>query len=221
MSGLGWRCVEAAAGLLDPCDRDAVLGDLAEAERGFFENLGEILGLTVRRQILLWKSSGPWLAAFAWALPCSFLLMGFSLNVSREFQSAFGAGTGRGYLRFFCELSLLIGWSWSGGYVAGSIARRTLWVTAAASILPCLYCLSKFRIEALPPACLILFWIPVAWGCVHGRRRERIAPKAAVLFAVALTVLAIPGWGGHRVFLVALLWPAWFMVARALNPGRI
>ena len=32
MTGVGWRCVEAAASLLEEREREAVLGDLAEAE---------------------------------------------------------------------------------------------------------------------------------------------------------------------------------------------
>ena len=34
VSSAGWRCIEAAAGLLVPLEREVVLGDLAETDRG-------------------------------------------------------------------------------------------------------------------------------------------------------------------------------------------
>ena len=78
--------VEMAARLLGPEEREAVLGDLAEAREGAWRSLCSVAGLVVRRQAMLWKSWRPWLAGFAIALPSSFLLMGVSLSVSWSYQ---------------------------------------------------------------------------------------------------------------------------------------
>jgi hypothetical protein len=77
---------EVAAQLLEPCEREAVLGDLAEAGESAWHGLLGILGLVVRRQAAPWKSWQPWVAALGLALPFSFLLLGFSLSVSWSYQ---------------------------------------------------------------------------------------------------------------------------------------
>ena len=78
----GWRCVEAAAGLLAPVEREVVLGDLAETDRGAWRGLGDVLGLAARRQLALWRSWRPWAASFGLALPASLFLMGWSVAAS-------------------------------------------------------------------------------------------------------------------------------------------
>jgi hypothetical protein len=43
MSSKGWRCIEAAAGLLAPHEREVVLGDLAESDRKLWRGLSDVL----------------------------------------------------------------------------------------------------------------------------------------------------------------------------------
>jgi hypothetical protein len=74
--------LELTAQLLEPSEREAVLGDLTEAGERGWHALIEVLGLLIRQETILWKSWRPWLAAFGLALPASFLLMGFSVSVS-------------------------------------------------------------------------------------------------------------------------------------------
>ena len=147
-------------------------GDLLEAGESAWQSLLGVLGLIVRREATLWKTWQPWLAAFGLALPSSFLLMGFSLSVSRAYQQlaggpilhATGIDVRQGFALFLCNVVLLAAWSWTGGFVVGSVSRRTVWVSAALSFIPCLFCLERFRIESLSRLCLLLF-LPIAlWG---------------------------------------------------------
>ena len=84
--GSNWSLAEIAARFLERDEREAVLGDLAEAGERSSEKLFAVLGLVVRRQVMLWKNWRPWLAGFGVALPSSFALMGVSVSVSWSYQ---------------------------------------------------------------------------------------------------------------------------------------
>jgi hypothetical protein len=57
------RIAEWLAARLSAEDRDAVLGDLAEAGSDPGRAVRELLGLIARRQLLLWKTLQPWIAS--------------------------------------------------------------------------------------------------------------------------------------------------------------
>jgi hypothetical protein len=184
-----------------------------------------VVGLVIRREAALWRNWRPWLAAFGLAVPSSFLLMGFSLSVSRAYQQlaggpilhATGITVGPGFALFLCNVLLLAAWSWTGGFVVGSVSRRTIWVSAALSFAPCLFCLERFRVESLSRLCLLLF-LPVAiWGARRGLRIARIKRSSAIALAIGVTALTIPTWGSGGAWIPnwALSWPAWFLVATA------
>ncbi len=221
----GSRLVDLVSRLLPPDEREVVQGDLLEGGESAWQSLLGILGLIIRREATLWKTWRPWLAAFGLALPSSFLLMGFSLSVSRAYQQlaggpilhATGIDVRPGFALFLCNVLLLAAWSWTGGFVVGSVSRRTVWVSAALSFVPCLFCLERFRIESLSRLCLLLF-LPVAlWGARRGLQLARIKRSSAVALAIAVTALTIPTWtsGGAWIPNWALSWPAWFLVATA------
>ena len=150
--------------LLPPEEREIVQGDLLEAGESTWQSALAVLGLIIRREVALWRNWRPWLAAFGLALPSSFLLMGFSLSVSRAYQQlaggpilhATGIDVRPGFALFLCNVLLLAAWSWTGGFVVGAVSRRTIWVSAALSFVPCLFCLERFRIESLSRLCLLL-----------------------------------------------------------------
>ena len=224
MNRLGWWWVERISQALEGEEREAVLGDLREAGESACQCLLDVAGLVIRRQTALWKSWRPWLAAFGLALPGSLLLMGLSVSISRTFQQfldrslqAAGFSIGPGFWLFVCQALLLIGWAWTGGLVAGSVSRRTVWATAALSAMPCLFCLARFRIESLSRLCLLLFLPPAIWGVRRGIRSVRIKLKPAIAVAVAVTALTIPTWSTKGAWIPnwALSWPAWYLVAAA------
>jgi hypothetical protein len=163
--------VEVVSQLLEPREREAVLGDLAEAGENAWRGLRGVLGLVIRREGLLWKSWRPWLAAFGLSMPASFCLMGFSLTLSWSFQSWM---TGGRAVPVLANAFLLTAWSWTGGFVVAWLSRRTLWVSILATCSPCLFCLARFRESSLPRICLLLFLAPAIWGAWHGVRKAKI-----------------------------------------------
>jgi hypothetical protein len=224
-TGTSSQLVDLVARLLPPDEREVVQGDLVEAGESAWQSLLAVVGLVIRREAALWKNWRPWLAAFGLAVPSSFLLMGFSLSVSRAYQQlvsgpilhATGVTVGPGLALFLCNVLLLAAWSWTGGFVVGSVSRRTVWVSAALSFAPCVFCLERFRVESLSRLCLLLF-LPIAlWGAHKGLQIARIKRSSAVALAIAVTALTIPTWssGGAWIPNWALSWPAWFLVATA------
>jgi len=67
------RFVEIASEMLEPDERDAVRGDLAESGASARQALRDVLGLVARRQAALWKHWRPWLA-LAGLVPLGMLL---------------------------------------------------------------------------------------------------------------------------------------------------
>src|SRR5580698_7173045 len=176
--------VDFVSHLLEPHEREVVLGDLEEGGESAPQSVLAILGLVIRREAALWTSWRPWLAAFGLALPFSFLLMGFSLSVSRAYQQYFGLATGfnvgPGFAVLLCNVLLLAGWAWTGGFVVGSISRRTLWVSAALSFAPCMFCVERFRVESLSRLCLLLFLPAALWGARRGLQLAYIKRSSAI-----------------------------------------
>jgi hypothetical protein len=223
-----WSWVEAAAQLLEANEREAVLGDLLETGETAWYALFDVLGLAIRRHAGLWKSWRPWLAAFGLALPSTLLLMGFSVSISQAYQHLVGPTilrvtglkVGPGLFLLLCNVFLLVAWAWTGGFVVGSISRRTVWVSAALSCVPCLVCVARFRVECLSRLCLLLFIPPAVWGARQGLRITRIKLGAALVLAVAVTALTVPFWSAHGPWLPnwALSWPAWYLVFMARRP---
>jgi hypothetical protein len=209
--------VDFVSHLLEPHEREVVLGDLEEGGESAPQSVLAILGLVVRREAALWMNWRPWLAAFGLALPFSFLLMGFSLSVSRAYQQYAGVHVGPGFALLLCNVLLLAGWAWTGGFVVGAISRRTLWVSAALSFAPCLFCLERFRVESLSRLCLLLFLPAALWGARRGLQLVYIKRSSAIALAVGVTALTIPLWSSNGLWLPnwALSWPAWYLVATA------
>lgn len=230
MTTSGCRLVEISSRLLKPDEREVVLGDLAEASCDSWQALRDVLSLVIRRELALWKNWRPWLAAFGLALPSTFLLMGVSLSVSHAYQqfigptllNATGLRVGPGFTLLLCNVLLLTAWSWTSGFVIGSVSRRTVWISAILSFVPCLFCLERFRVESLSRFCLLLFLIPAIWGVRRGLRIAQIKPASAVILAAAVTVLTVPAWNSTGPWIPnwALSWPAWYLVATARSSAR-
>jgi hypothetical protein len=225
MTTIGWSMVDVVSQLLERDEREAVCGDLAESGEGPGQALLDVFGLVVRRHMLPWKSWRPWLAAFGLALPGTLLLLGLSFSISQTYQrmldpvifEATGLKLAPGLSLLLCQVSLLIGWSWTCGFVMGSVSRRTVWVSVALSCIPCLFCLSRFHIESMSRFCVLLFLPPAVWGVSRGLQIAPIRRGSAIALAVGITVLTIPTWSSAGPWIPnwALSWPAWYMVATA------
>ena len=216
ISGAGWRCVQAAAGLLAPGDREVVLGDLSETYRGTWRGLCDVLGLAVRRQLALWKSWRPWAASFGLTLPASLFLMGWSVAVS---------GAVAGLLRepaqarlLWLSLSgllLVVSWGWMAGFVVGAVSRGTLWASVLACGGPCLHCLSMWPGHGLSALRLLVFLLPGLWGVWRGRRDLRLGQGWAVFLAAVGTLAPLTSGKGGWMYSCWLIWPGWYLASKA------
>lgn len=216
MTAAGWMCIEAASGLLDPREREAVLGDLAEAGDPLLHGLFGVLGLAMRRQLHLWKSWRPWVSALGVVLPNSFQLMGFSVLVSSMFLQDLQHGmSAEGLPKLLGKAALLAIVAWSCGFAVRAISRRTLWASGVACLVPCLFCFSRFAVPHRSPLSLLLFLPFAVYGGWFGLHRGRLRLSVALPIATTATVLTIAGWTGSWLSLLVLLWPGWFLVAMA------
>lgn len=224
MNRIAWMLTGLVAKLLDRNERDAVLGDLLETRESVVRGFFDVLGLVSRRQVALWKSPRPWLAGFVITLPCSYLLMHVSISVTCTYQRLVNHKlyacwhTGHeGFALLLCHIFLLIAWSWSGGYIVGSVSRPTVWVSAALSVFPAVFSLCMCAAGYPPGLCLFLFLLPAIFGAQQALRNRRISYWAALLLASTITVLMISAWN-HQALWVhnwALILPVWYLAARA------
>src|ERR1700758_5662533 len=88
-----WPLVESVARLLDRDERDAVLGDSLEAGDSPWQALSGVLGFVLRRQLFVWRSWRPWLAALGFGV-CTWLLMEVSLSVTCTSERLLGLNLG-------------------------------------------------------------------------------------------------------------------------------
>jgi hypothetical protein len=219
-----WPLVELAARPLDRDERDAVVGDSLEAGDSAWRALSSVLGLVLRRQLLLWKSWRPWLATFVFGLPGAYLLMIVSLSVTCTSGRLMGMKVGHsgptgheGFALLLCHIFLLIAWSWTSGFILGSLSPKTLWLNAAFCLLMVPICNNQLRAVTLSMFAQYLFLLPAIWGICQGVRTVRLKRTTAFLLAATITVLMIAAWTNSALWIVnwLLLCPAWYLVATA------
>ena len=222
-NGSWW--IESLARGLSPADQETVLGDLAEAGETGSQALLSVAGLLIRRQLPVWRHWRPWLAAFGLSMPASFLLMGLSVSIAQTYQSVIGSSvlqaTGLkvrpGLTLLLGNAGLLAAWSATGGFAIGTISRRTTWISAIFSLLPCAFCLERFHIDSLSRLCLLLFLPPALAGLCFGLRTSRIRLDVSLAVAIVIAALTVPHWNQPGAWIpnCALSWPAWYLVAIA------
>jgi outer membrane protein assembly factor BamB len=254
-----WWLVDLVSRTLEPNEREAVRGDLAESGKTGRQALRDVLGLVARRQAALWKNWRPWLALLGLVAPLGLLLglasrhwaygsaiyawmyvnnwtmtyvenAGFRLDLLRD-CAAFGLD----YLTLIC-------WSWTSGFVIGSLSRRAVWINAV------LFCCVLFgellaapqrRGDVQDPVfslgfyrsvfplilriALVLF--PALWGMCKGVRLVTLSLFQTILWAALLASLTaravrdpevsgIFGWE-LPLLLLAVTWPIGYMIATA------
>ena len=202
MIRIGWPLLEFASKLLETNEREAVLGDLVEAEETVWQGLWDVLGLFLRRQLALWKSWEPWLAGLGLALPCGYLLPHVSVSVSCTYQrlvfhkvyDAYYPTGHEGYALLLCHVFLLIAWSSTSGYVLGAVSRRTVLVSIAVSMFPSAKLFDRCFFPALPAGWMFLFLAPAIGGVHAGLRKVPVPFYAAFLLALAVTTLMLVAW---------------------------
>lgn len=217
MNASGWRLLDLGTKLLDPEEREVVLGDLVETDETAWRGLLDVFGLVLRRQAGLWRDRRPWVAGFAVAFPSSYLLMTASFSVACTYQRLVNHRvfvghwpTGHeGFPLLLCHVLLLTGWSWTAGYMVGSLSRRTLWASVVLAVVPSLLlCMCGFWL------CCFLFLPPAIVGVRRGTLGSRISLRAASVLTVTMTVLMISAWSNDALWAAnwALLGPALHLV---------
>ena len=170
ITGFCSRPTELAAQLLDPREREAVLGDLRELGVSQSRALGEILGLAARRQAALWANCRPWLTLLLLILPLSLLLSvkaRFAAQESGVYLWMYANNLDvalLGNYGFWYELAhsvpivlaiflKLFCWSWTAGFVLGLIGARTAPISRSLLVLALV-----LGVSIAAPAYLAFYW---------------------------------------------------------------
>lgn len=148
MTHFCWWLVDLLSRMLEPGERDAVRGDLAESGVSGGQALRDVLGLVVRRQVALWQGWHSWLALGGLVIPLGVLLTLVSRRTAdgnaiylwlyannwtwtyitnagfRDELFGNGAAIVISWIALMC-------WSWTGGLLLGYLSRRTIWSNAA------------------------------------------------------------------------------------------
>lgn len=212
---------------LEPDEQAAVAGDLTEAGVTGAEALRDVLGLVARRQAMLWKNWQPWLALVGLVLIAGDTLrpvalrivgsVGFQLWSCTVEENRLNNGLTPGeeaflLLSFFLALFL---WSWTWGFVLGSLSGRVLRITGALfcamMFAPLIQGLRFLKFSAAPemllPQLLLLLILalnplfPLLAGARQGLKLRKIDRNQARLLAATVTLLTIfvtwtGGWYG-------------------------
>jgi hypothetical protein len=243
MNRICWWLVDILSRALDPDERAAVLGDFAESRETAPQALCNLLGLILRRQAELWKDWRPWLGLLGVAVIMGprlsrisgNLLFPVYMDVRTYWQHGVLYGTGLSAheetVLFLCQALALVVWSWTGGFVLGSLSRRTIWVTGSLYFLfglsPSLVApsliLFPLRIllasiiyrnasNLLPLACLAvlqtaLFVLPAISGVRQGLRRLALTlPQAGLLTIATFALIVVATWTGGWPHAAVIRW---------------
>lgn len=256
MTRVSWRPLELLSRLLDPDDRDAALGDFAENGLPFGPALCALLGLIARRQAAAWKRWQPWLALLGIVGPVSLMLFLFLLSLTRtydlylwiignyrHFDPAMLDQTGltvpHGLAKMLRHSLLMLGWSWTAGFVLGSLSRRAILVNGmlVCGIIAALFAVALNTTPPPKPLLLLslvvlLLAVPLLSGTIQSLCHGSLNPRPALLVAAAialLTALSIwtAGWwrGGpgdnlQLTLAVLLCWPAAYIAVAASSRVR-
>lgn len=151
MSQLWWWIVEPVSRFLEHDEREVILGDLEESRRTGPRALMDVLDVVIRRQGHLWMGWRPWIVLIVSILPLGMLLSILSRQTSDGsaiylwmYANNWDAVLTQnpGFWRLFAETAgsvfisylTLACWSWTGGFVLGSLSRGMI---ALNSVLLC------------------------------------------------------------------------------------
>jgi hypothetical protein len=232
-----WRVVDIVSAMLSPAEREVVRGDFIESEEAGSRALLGVVGLIFRRQTASWSDWRPWLALAGLVIPLGTLLSLVSRRTadgSAIFiwfyannwdwhllgNAGFWYGFAEGVPGVLLSYLALVCWSWTSGFLLGSLSRNTLWlnevlfclmlllaaplgapqlfgqalmVPRARSFYPnhVVFALGFYRV--LFPVILqaVLVFLPFLWGIRRSLRLDKL-PLAfnAILWTAAFATLA-------------------------------
>ncbi|HXR77165.1 MAG TPA: hypothetical protein VN737_14400 [Bryobacteraceae bacterium] len=243
MNRICWSLVDVLSRTLDPDERAAVLGDFSESREAAPQALRNLLGLVVRRQAALWKDWRPWLALVGVVGILGPKLLYISgtllfpvymdLRAYRQYGVLYGTGL-TAYeetVLFVCQGLALVVWSWAGGFVLGSLSRRTIWITGSLyflfGLLPFLLLFRSLilfsqqfvgllyrgqgsillLLALLTVLASALLLVSAISGVRQGVRRLALTlPQAGALTIVTLALIAAATWTGGWPHAAVIRW---------------
>jgi hypothetical protein len=143
MTRICWWLIAVACRLLEPDEREVVLGDVAESGETGTRALRDVLGLVVRRQAAFWKDWRPWLALVGVVVPFGMLLSLLSRRVADGTaipiwmyvnnwtwayvsSSGFRLDLAHSAATVSLQYVTLACWSWTSGFALGVLSRRAI-----------------------------------------------------------------------------------------------
>jgi hypothetical protein len=212
MNRIWWWLVDRLSRGLEQGERDAVLGDIAEAGESGGDALLDLLGLAVRRQAS--SSTEVWAVAGLIA-PVAMFVRGLRPPASwlEEVIGQLHAILSQGVLeesamtrsddilRLVCGVLLIAGWAGMAGFALGSVLRRRAWKYAA------FVCVLWWLLTGPPargmfgvPLRQILIWltvqlllilVPFLVGVSHGVRLGSLGAGRMALPAAAIATMTL------------------------------
>jgi hypothetical protein len=145
MNRIIWKLVDLVSRMLEPNEKQIVLGDYTESGEAAAQVLIGVTGLVIRRQFALWKEVGAWLSLLGIVglvgIPLSQVFLSYD---NAFYERAWGLFWGHPVnpfnfpgraavvldIAYMTGLSLALAlWSWSSGFVLGFFSGRTTWLT--------------------------------------------------------------------------------------------
>jgi hypothetical protein len=240
MNDVWWQLADFVSRALDTDERQAVLGDLTESRCSGRSALTNVFGLALRRQASLWVQWQTWGALTAAVIPLGMFLSlmcrswseGAAIDAYVYVHN--GSWTYFSYPGWTHDLaqtaawSALTGftlawWSWTSGFVIGSLSRRATWANTAL-LLVVLFAeflgvtqphnrfnasvfASSFYDVVLPLTLRAVFVaLPAGIGARTGSRRKILPLWHATLLALATVLLTALGMRGIRLSAVLGWW---------------
>lgn len=203
MTGNFCRLVNTVSRLLEPDERDAVLGDFAESGETGGQALCGLCGLILRRQTKLWKCWRPWLVLLSLVIPLAWLL-----SVAARLTASSSAVYLWSYLNNWdwtllrygsfwsilrdaavavsVQYTLLACWSWSAGLLLGSASRRT----APGNFL--FFCVISLFGEVLAASRYLASWFVRPWSAQSDPVSALPVYKEILPVLVLIVLVVIP-----------------------------
>jgi peroxiredoxin len=188
MNRICWRLVEILSRALEPAEREAVRGDIAESGATGAQALRDVFGLVVHRQSSLWV-----------VIPLGMLLIfiaQFTADGSAVYLWMYANNWDWSFLgnalfrydfpRFMAEAALsyfrLMCWSWTGGFLIGTLSRGAIQVSGA------LFCLVLLVAQVLRLPQHIVYLV---FALFVRAARDNFNPNSAV-FALPFYRIVFP-----------------------------
>jgi hypothetical protein len=243
------RSVDILSRLLEPAEREAVRGDLEESGETGARAVRNLLGLIARRQAGLWTNWRPWLALTTVVIPLG-IVLGFAASrvasssavyswmyvnnwtMTYLDNAGFRSDLLHDVMTFLLEYVALIFWSWTIGFVVGSLSRRAVWINGAAFCLllfaelivmrprdygvnNAAFAVGFYRVVWPLILRIVLILIPSFGGMRYGARRLALSLPQIAAWLTALVILGDSRGMFGFLLPIATAWPIAYMIAAA------